>query len=79
MKKNGIPFDIAGYDKDNNEMNCFPFLSRQTMGLLEGTLTMLGGFSSAGKSTWWITVIMALLYRDRKVLIISNEERIKKV
>lgn len=76
--ENGIPFDIAGYDINGNEINCFPFLSRQTMGLLEGTLTMLGGFSSSGKSTWWITVIMALLYHDRKILIISNEERIKK-
>lgn len=76
--ENGVPFDIAGYDKNGEEMNCFPFLSRQTMGLLEGTFTMLGGFSSAGKSTWWVTVIMALLYYDRKVLIISNEENIKK-
>ena len=39
---------------------------------------MMGGFSSAGKSTWWITVLMALLYYDRKILIISNEENIKK-
>ena len=77
-EENGVPFDIAGYDKNGEEINCFPFLSRQTMGLLEGTFTMMGGFSSAGKSTWWVTVIMALLYYDRKVLIISNEENIKK-
>lgn len=76
--ENGVPFDMAGYDINGEEINCFPFLSRQTMGLLEGTLTMLGGFSSAGKSTWWITVIMALLFYERKILIISNEERIKK-
>lgn len=76
--ENGVPFDIAGYDINGEEINCFPFLSRQTMGLLEGTLTMLAGFSSAGKSTWFVTVIMALLFHDRKVLIISNEERIKK-
>ena len=77
-EENGVPFDIAGYDVNGEEMNCFPFLSRQIMGLREGTLTMLGGFSSAGKSTWWITVIMALLFYDRKILIISNEEDIKK-
>ena len=77
-EENGVPFDIAGYDKNGEEINCFPFLSRQTMGLLEGTFTMMGGFSSAGKSTWWVTVIMALLYYDKKVLIISNEENIKK-
>ena len=63
---------------NGEEINCFPFLSRQIMGLLEGTFTMMGGFSSAGKSTWWITVLMALLHYDRKILIISNEENIKK-
>lgn len=76
--ENGVPFDIAGYDVNGEEINCFPFLTRQTMGLLEGTLTMLAGFSSAGKSTWFVTVIMALLFYGRKVLIISNEERVKK-
>ncbi len=77
-EENGVPFDIAGYDVNGEEINCFPFLSRQIMGLLEGTFTMLGGFSSTGKSTWFVTLIMALLYRDKKVLIISNEENGKK-
>lgn len=77
-EENGVPFDIAGYDINGEEMNCFPFLSNQTLGLLEGTFTMMGGFSSCGKSTWFVTIIMALLHRDRKVLIISNEESIKK-
>lgn len=77
-EENGVPFDTAGYDKNGEEINCFPFLSRQIMGFLEGTLSMMGGFSSAGKSTWWITVLMALLNYDRKVLIISNEENVKK-
>ena len=76
--ENGVPFDIAGYDVNGEEMNCFPFLSRQVNGLLEGTLTMMGGYSSTGKSTWWVTVIMALLNYDRKILIISNEESVKK-
>lgn len=77
-EENGVPFDVAGIDINGEEMNCFPFLSRQIMGILEGTLTMMGGFSSAGKSTWFITLLMALLNYDRKVLIISNEEKIKK-
>ena len=77
-EENGVPFDVAGYDKNGEEINCFPFLSRQIMGLLEGTFTMMGGFSSAGKSSWWVTVIMALLHYDRKILIISNEESVKK-
>lgn len=76
--ENGVPFDIAGYDVNGEEMNCFPFLSRQVNGILEGTLTMMGGYSSTGKSTWWVTVIMALLNYDRKILIISNEESVKK-
>lgn len=77
-EENGVPFDIAGYDINGEEINCFPFLSRQIMGLLEGTFTMMGGFSSVGKSSWWVTVLMALLYYDRKILIISNEESVKK-
>ena len=77
--ENGVPFDIAGYDDvDENKINCFPFLSNQINGLLDGTFTMLGGYSSVGKSTIWITILMALMYRGRKILIISNEENIKK-
>lgn len=76
--ENGCPFDEGDLDINLNPMNCFPFLSRQVGGLLPGTFTMLGGFSSTGKSTWFITVIMALLHYDRKVLIITNEEDVKR-
>ncbi len=24
-EENGVPFDIAGYDKNGEEINCFPF------------------------------------------------------
>ena len=75
--ENGVPFDIAGKDVTNGEMNCLPFLSRQINGLMDGTLTMLGGYSSTGKSTLWITILMGLIYRGRKVLIISNEQKCK--
>lgn len=74
----GVPFNIAGKDINGSEINCFPFLSNQILGFLEGTLSMNAGFSSVGKSTWWITVIMGLLYQDRKIAIISNEENLKK-
>ena len=77
-EENGVPFDVAGVDVNGEEINCFPFLSRQTMGFLEGTFSMMGGFSSAGKSSWWVTILMALLHYDRKILIISNEENVKK-
>ena len=76
--ENGVPFDEGDLDINLNPMNCFPFLSRQVCGLLEGTFTMLGGFSSTGKSTWFITIIMALLHHNRKVLIITNEEDVKR-
>ena len=76
--ENGVPFENAGLDINLEEINCFPFLSRQINGFLPGTTNMLGGFSSAGKSTWWVTVIMALLEQNRKILIISNEENVKK-
>ena len=76
--ENGVPFDQGDYDVNLSPMNCFPFLSRQVCGLLEGTFTMLGGFSSTGKSTWFITIIMALLHYNRKVLIITNEEDVKR-
>lgn len=76
--ENGVPFDIAGLDINGNDMSCLPYLSRQLNGLQDGTFTMLGGYSSSGKSTLWVTILMALLYRGRKILIISNEEDIKK-
>jgi len=77
-EETGIPFSSAGTDINGGEINCFPFLSNQTSGLLPGTLNMIGGFSSTGKSTWLITLVFALASRDQKVLIISNEESIKK-
>lgn len=76
--ENGVPFDQSIDDINLEPINCFPFLSRQINGLLPGTLSMLGGYSSTGKSTYMITVIMALLHRGRKVLIITNEEDVKR-
>lgn len=76
--ESGVPFDEAGIDVNLDTINCFPFLSKQVGGLLPGTFTMLGGFSSTGKSTWFITVIMALLHYGKKVLIITNEEDAKR-
>lgn len=75
--ESGIPFDMAGTDITGSEMSCFPFLSSQINGLLESTFSIVGGYSSCGKTTFFITILMALLHRDRKVLIISNEQKIK--
>ena len=75
---NGVPFDRSFDDVNGEAINCFPFLSGNISGLLKGTSTAIGGFSSTGKSTLWITILMALLYRGEKILIISNEETIEK-
>lgn len=73
---NGVPFDIAGYDVNGEEMNCLPFLSRQMNGIAEGTTTILGAYSSTGKTTLFATILAALMYRgDRKCLVISNEQK----
>lgn len=77
-EETGVPFGSAGIDINGEDINCFPFLSNQINGLLSGTLSMVGGFSSTGKSTWLITLIMALISKGQKVLVISNEESIKK-
>lgn len=34
---------------------------------------MLGAYSSVGKSSWWVSVIMSLLTKGHKVLMVSNE------
>ena len=73
----GVPFDIAGDDINLEEMRCLPFLSNQIGGYNEGAFHVLAGHSSVGKSAMWTTIAMALAYRDRKILIISNEQKKK--
>ena len=73
----GVPFDIAGDDVNLEEMRCLPFLSDQIGGYNDGTFNVLAGHSSVGKSCMWTTIAMALAYRGRKILIISNEQKKK--
>lgn len=75
--ENGVPFDIFDCDIEGNDINCMPFLSKQMNGYMDGTFNILGGFSSTGKTSLWITILMGLMYRGRKVLIISNEQKCK--
>ena len=77
-EEDGVPFGSAGIDVNGEEINCFPFLSNQCSGLLPGTLSMIGGFSSTGKSTWLVTLMMALMSQGQKIILISNEESIKR-
>lgn len=70
----GTPFDYAFEDMYGEPIQVYPRLSRQVKGLLTGTVTMIGGFSSTGKSTFWIGIIMSFVAQGHRVLFLSNEE-----
>ena len=69
----GVPYDQVGIDMNGNAINGYKFLSNQTNGIPIG-LSMICGFSSAGKSTFIIPIILSLIFRGEKILVISNEE-----
>lgn len=73
----GIPFDIGGYSaKDNSEIWASPILSKTAMGINKGELTLIGGFSGSGKTSFsFSNVIMPMVYRGEKVVITANEQR----
>ena len=75
--ENGIPFDVFDNDINGNQINCLPFLSNQMNGYMPGTFNVLGGFSSTGKTSVWITILLGLIHRGQKVLIVSNEQKAK--
>lgn len=74
----GTPIDDCGTDIYGEKINGFPFLSNQMLGFLKPSLTMFGGFSSVGKSTFIIGIIMALINRGEKVVVVSNEENVNR-
>ncbi len=76
-KSVGILFDNAGEDIVGNKIEGFPIISRQSNGLLPGTLSVLAGYTNVGKSTFLISLIMALLFRGEKVVLCSNEQKVK--
>ena len=74
--ENGVPFTYAGEDIEGNQINCLPFLSNHIMGFPFGSFNIVGGYSSTGKSTLYVTIIMGLLEDpNNKALIISNEQK----
>ena len=73
----GTLFDIGGYDIAGEEIVAFPTLSNQSNGLIEGSFSILSGYSNVGKSTWLIAMVMAVVHRGEKVVICSNEQRMK--
>lgn len=76
--EDGFSFEQAFEDSSGLPVQVYGRLSRQVKGLLPRTSTCLGGYSSVGKSTWWIGIIMALISQGHKVLFISNEEDAKR-
>jgi energy-coupling factor transporter ATP-binding protein EcfA2 len=73
----GIPFDIGGYSqKDNSEIWASPILSKTAMGINKGELTLVGGFSGTGKTSFsFSNMVMPMVYRGEKIVITANEQR----
>lgn len=74
-ESNGTPIDICGQDVNGDNIYGFNHINQQMNGFLKGSLSMLGGYSSVGKSTVIITMIMALVHRGETVMIVSNEQK----
>lgn len=75
--ESGIPFEVGGQDKENQIIKVLPNISKEVGGYLPGTLNMIAGHSSTGKSSLYVNIINALVYQGQKVLIISNEQKAK--
>jgi replicative DNA helicase len=73
----GIPFDIGGYSQaDGKEIWASPILSNTAMGVNKGELTLVGGFSGSGKTSFaYSNLVMPMVYRGEKVVITANEQR----
>ncbi len=74
--ESGVEFATAGNDIDGNPINVFPFLSSQVGGIIESSLNFVGGYSSVGKTTFITGICMSFILQGRKILIISNEQKI---
>lgn len=72
-----VPFDILGKDINNETIWGLPYVSNHMMGYLHGTLNFIAGHSSTGKSTILTTIALALKHKGEKILLITNEQKIK--
>lgn len=70
----GVPFGRAFEDCNGDAIPIYPALSNMLLGLKPGTLSMIAGYSSAGKSTFFVGLIMSMIATGHKVAYISNEE-----
>lgn len=67
----GVSFDSVG------EIKLLPYISKETLGLKKKTLNMLASFVNVGKTTLLCNMILSLASKDQKVLVITNEMKIK--
>lgn len=72
-----VPFDLLGEDINGEPMYGLPSVSSHMMGYLHGTLNFIAGHSSTGKSTILTTIALALKHRGEKIVLITNEQKIK--
>lgn len=73
----GIPFDIGGYSqKDGSTIFASPILNNISMGINKGELTLIGGFSGSGKTSFaFSNIVMPMVFRGENVCITANEQR----
>ncbi|WP_101773564.1 DnaB-like helicase C-terminal domain-containing protein [Peptostreptococcus faecalis] len=76
-QETGTHFDISGIDINGNDIIAFPKTSYEANGLIEGSFSVLAGYSSVGKSMLVVPLTMAMVYRGEKVVICSNEQSVK--
>lgn len=71
---NGVPFEECSMDIEGGVETVYPYLSRDIKGLLRGSTTILGAYSSVGKTTYWTGLLLSLIEQGEKILIFSNEQ-----
>lgn len=67
----GISFDSV------EDIKLLPYISKETLGLKKKTLSMIASFVNVGKTTLLCNMILSLVSKDQKILVITNEMKIK--
>lgn len=72
----GVPIEFFDDNCNGKPMEFLKYFSKKINGIPDG-LTMIGGYSNVGKSTLITSIVYSLLHSNRRVLMISNEQRSK--
>lgn len=70
-KTMGVFFDSV------DDIKLLPYMSKEILGLKKKTLSMLASFVNVGKTTLLCNIILSLASKNQKVLVITNEMKIK--